>query len=48
MITQEKIEYSVDEIKAMVKTCEMAKKIYNSEFKPDEAAVLSKYLPISL
>lgn len=53
MITQENIAYSTDEIKAMVKTYEkynkaldMAKKIYNSEFKPDEAAVLSKYLPM--
>lgn len=51
MITQENIPYTADEIKAMVKTCEkynkaldMAKKIYNSEFKPDEAVVLSKYL----
>lgn len=51
MMTQENIPYTADEIKAMVKTCEkynkaldMAKKIYNSEFKPDEAVVLSKYL----
>ena len=51
MITQENIPYTADELKAMVKTCEkynktldIAKKIYNSEFKPDEAVVLSKYL----
>ena len=37
----------------MVKTCEkynkaldMGEKIYHSEFKPDEAAVLAKYLPM--
>ena len=53
MITQENIPYTADEIKAMVKTCEkynkaldMGEKIYHSEFKPDEAAVLAKYLPM--
>ena len=53
MITQENIPYTADEIKAMVKTCEkynkaldMVKKIYNTEVKPDEAAVLAKYLPM--
>ena len=53
MITLEKIAYSADEIKAMVKTYEKynkvrerAEKIYNTEIKPDEAAVLAKYLPM--
>lgn len=53
MITQENIPYTADEIKAMIKTCEKynkvhdrAEKIYNTEVKPDEAAVLAKYLPM--
>lgn len=52
MIEQENIPYTADEIKTMVKTCEKynnalerAENIYNSDFKPDEAAVLAKYLP---
>lgn len=53
MIEQENIPYTADEIKTMVKTCEKyynvlekAEQIYNSDFKPDEAAILAKYLPM--
>lgn len=56
MIVQEEIPYT-EELKAIIRqneelrkkyndALEKAEKIYNSKFKPDEAAVLSKYLPM--